>query len=154
MLNNKQLMFLCDRPWTSPWIKSISDELDIINHVITSQLSHYCDAISNRLWCHQQNEDWGRETSGHCVKIVIFMVIYGFLMSCEKWNNVCTLMTNCYCAHLSVIFVLISLLLRNSGNKHKSNPLMSIETVRHPSTYIILYLFMMFLEVLPGNTQF
>ena len=30
-------------------------------------------------------------------------------------------------------------LLRNSGNKHKNNPLVSAETVRHSSTYIILY---------------
>ena len=44
-------------------------------------------------------------------------------------------MTNCFCTYLSVIFVFIS-----SGNKHKNNPLMSTETVRHSSTYIILYL--------------
>ena len=31
------------------------------------------------------------------------------------------------------------LLLRNSGNKHKNNTLVSAETVRHSSTYIILY---------------
>ena len=30
-------------------------------------------------------------------------------------------------------------LLRNSGNKHQNNPLVSAETVRHSSTYIILY---------------
>ena len=47
--------FLHGRPWISPWIKSISNELDIIMHVIASQLSAYCDAISNRLWRHQQN---------------------------------------------------------------------------------------------------
>ena len=32
-------------------------------------------------------------------------------------------------------------LLRNSGNKHQNNPLVSAETIRHSSTYIILYLF-------------
>ena len=31
-------------------------------------------------------------------------------------------------------------LLRNSGNNHQNNPLVSAETVRHSSTYIILYL--------------
>ena len=31
-------------------------------------------------------------------------------------------------------------LLRNSGNKHKNNPLVSAETVRHSTTYIILNL--------------
>ena len=31
-------------------------------------------------------------------------------------------------------------LLRNSGNKHQNNPVVSAETVRHSSTYIILYI--------------
>ena len=30
-------------------------------------------------------------------------------------------------------------LLRNSGNKHQNNTLVGTETVRHSSTYIILY---------------
>ena len=30
-------------------------------------------------------------------------------------------------------------LLRNSGNNHQNNPLVSAETIRHSSTYIILY---------------
>ena len=30
-------------------------------------------------------------------------------------------------------------LLRNSGIKHQNNPLVSAETIRHSSTYIILY---------------
>ena len=32
-------------------------------------------------------------------------------------------------------------LLHNSGNKHQNNPLVSAETIRHSSTYIILYIF-------------
>ena len=32
-------------------------------------------------------------------------------------------------------------LLCNSGNKQQSNPLVSAETIRHSSSYIILYLF-------------
>ena len=40
-----------------------------------------------------------------------------------------------------VIFLcLFPSLLRNSGNKHKNNPLGSTETVRHSSTYIIPYI--------------
>ena len=35
-------------------------------------------------------------------------------------------------------------LLRNSGNKHQNNTLVSAETVRHSSTYIILYYISMF----------
>ena len=31
-------------------------------------------------------------------------------------------------------------LFRNSGNKHQNNPLVSAETIRHSSTYIILYI--------------
>ena len=34
-------------------------------------------------------------------------------------------------------------LLRNSGNKHQNNPLVSAETIRHSSTYIILYILAM-----------
>ena len=41
---------------------------------------------------------------------------------------------NCFLAHSSVILVF-----RNSGNKHQNNPLLSAETVRHSSAYIILY---------------
>ena len=32
-------------------------------------------------------------------------------------------------------------LLRKSGNKHQNNHLVSAETIRHSSTYIILYIF-------------
>ena len=38
-----------------------------------------------------------------------FSVIYGFVMSSEKYNNVCTLETNCLCTHPSAILVFISL---------------------------------------------
>ena len=34
-------------------------------------------------------------------------------------------------------------LIRNSGNKHQNNPLVSAETVRHSSAYIILNMFTM-----------
>ena len=43
-----------------------------------------------------------------------------------------SLVTNRFCAHSSVILVFI--------NKHQNNPLVSAETIRHSSTYIILYL--------------
>ena len=38
--------FLHDRSWISPWIKWISNELDITVHMIASQLSGHCDVIS------------------------------------------------------------------------------------------------------------
>ena len=77
-------IFSPDRPWISPWIKSISNELDITIHVIASQLSGHRDVISNRLWRHQQNENPASETRGRCVMIVVFIVICGFVMSCKK----------------------------------------------------------------------
>ena len=63
--------FLHDRPWISPWIKSISNDLYIIIHVITSQLSGHCDVLSNRLWRHQQNVNRAKERRGRCVKIIV-----------------------------------------------------------------------------------
>ena len=39
----------------------------------------------------------------------------------------------------ALFWCLFPSLLRNSGNKHQNNPLVSAETVRHSSTYIILY---------------
>ena len=87
--------FLHDRPWISPWTQSISNELDITIHVIASQLSRYCDIIRNRLWRHQQNEDRASKARGRCVKVVVFIFIYGFVMSYKKWNNVCILVPTC-----------------------------------------------------------
>ena len=78
------LFFLHDRPWISPWMKSKSKELDIIIHVIASQLSGHCDVNSNRLWRHQRNENRGSETRGRCVKIVVFIVIYEFIITRKK----------------------------------------------------------------------
>ena len=40
--------------------------------------------ISNHFWRHQQNRSIASETRGRCVIIVVFNVIYGFVMSCEK----------------------------------------------------------------------
>ena len=40
-----------------------------------------------------------------------------------------------------LFWYLFTSLLRNSGNKHQNNPLVSTETVCHWSTYISLYLF-------------
>ena len=78
------IYFLHDRPWISPWIKSISKGLDITCHVFASQLSGHCDAIANRLWRHQQSVKRASGTRGWCVKILVFSIIYGFVMSCKK----------------------------------------------------------------------
>ena len=39
-----------------------------------------------------------------------------------------------------LFWYLFPLLLRNSGHKHQNNPLVSAETIRHSSAYIILYI--------------
>ena len=72
-----------------------------------SQLSGHCDIIGNRLWRHQQNENRASETRGQCVKIVLFIVNYKFVMSCKKQNNVCTLVKSCFCTHLRVLLMFI-----------------------------------------------
>ena len=132
-------IFLHDRLWISPWIKSISNELDIAIDVIASQLSGHCNVIGNRLWRHQQNENWVSETQERCVKIVFlspfmdsFCCVRNKIMYVLSWRTVSAL--------TRVLFwCLFPSLLRNSGNKHQNNPLLSAETVRHSSTYIILY---------------
>ena len=132
--------FLHDRPWISPWIKSISNELDITIHVIAPQSSGHCDVIRNWLWHHQQNENWASETRGRCGKIVAFIVIMDYL--CRVRNEIMYVLSwRTVSALTRVLFwYLFPSLLRNSGNKHQNNPLVSAETVRHSSTYIILYI--------------
>ena len=76
-------VFLHDRSWISPWIKSISDALDITGHVFPSRVSGHCDVIGNRLWRHQQTEG-ERMSPGGVVKILVFSVIYDFVMSSKK----------------------------------------------------------------------
>ena len=103
-LMHVQVIFSHDRRWISPWMKSMSNEVDITIHVIASQLSGHYDVISNRLWRHQRNESRASETRGRCKKIVIFIVIYGLVMSCKEWNNVCTFVTNCFATFVTNCF--------------------------------------------------
>ena len=44
------------------------------------------------------------------------IIIYGFIMSCKKYNNICTLMMNCFCTDSSVIKVFISLITSQLGS--------------------------------------
>ena len=130
-------MDLHHRPWISLWIKSISNELDIIIHVIASQLSRYCDVISNQLWRHQQNDDRASQTRGRCVKIGALSSFMDPL--CRVRNKIMHVLSWRTVSVLTRVFFLY-LLLSNSGNKHKNNLLVSAETVRHSSAYIILYI--------------
>ena len=132
--------FLQDRLWISPWIKSISNKLDITIHVIASQLSGHCDVISDWLWRHQQNENWASEARGRCVKIVVLPSFIDSL--CRVRNKILYVLSWRTVSALTwvLFWCLFSSLLHYSGNKHQNNTLVSAETVRYSSTYIILYL--------------
>ena len=132
--------FLHDRPWISPWIISISNELDITIHVITSQLSGHCDVISDRLWHQQQNKT---ERMRHGADVLRSSFLSSFMdPSCRVWNKIMYVLSwRTVSALTRVLFwCLFPSLLRNSGNKHQNDPLVSAETVRHSSTQIILYI--------------
>ena len=135
--NNNYILH--DRPRVSRWIKSISNELDVVIHVFASQLSGHCDVISNRLWRHQQSENWVSETRERCPKIVV-LSLFMDSFCCVRNKIMYVLSRRTISAPTRVLFwCLFPSLLRNSGNKHQNNPLMIAETVRHSSTYIILY---------------
>ena len=114
-------VFLHDQPWISPWI---------------SQLSCHCDVSSNRLWRHQRNKDRASETGTMC-KDRRFMYslchVRNRMIYVLSWRTVSALTRVLFC-------YLFPSLLRNSGNKHQNNPLVSTQTVRHSSTYIIFYI--------------
>ena len=119
-ISAKYESFLHDLTWISPWIKSISNESDITNHVIASQLSGYCDVIRNRLWRHQQNENRASVTWGRCVKTV---VLSSFMPSlCHVRNKIMYVISwRTVSALTRVLFwCLFPSLLRNLGNKHQN----------------------------------
>ena len=95
--------------------------------MIASQMSRNCDVISNRLWRHQQN-DRANETFMDSLCCVRHILMY--VLSCRTASAPTRVSIMC----------LFPSLLRNPGNKHKNNLFVSAETVRHSSTYIILYL--------------
>ena len=134
-----KLPFLHDRPWISPWIKSISNELDITGHVFASQLSGHCDVIADRLWRHQQNVMRASEPRGLCVKILAWAPFMNSLFRVRNKIMYVQLWRTVYALTRVLFWCLFPSLLRNSGNKHQNNPLVSAQTVRHASTYIILY---------------
>ena len=55
-------------------------------------------------------------------------------------NNVWTRVTNCFSAHKRAIFVFVSWVAKQRGNKHKNDTRVRTETVHHESTYTILFL--------------
>ena len=76
--------------------------------------------------------------------VVCWMVSYiGNIICCQMLrateNNLCTRVTNCCSAHERIIFVFNSRVAKQRGAK-KNNTRVSAGTVRHASTYIILFL--------------
>ena len=133
------IYFVHDRPWISPWIKSISNELDIAIHVIASQLSCHCDVIGNRLWRHQQNENCVSETRERCVKIIVlssfmesFCCVRNKIMYVLSWWTI-SLLTRV------LFWCLFPSLLRNSENKLQNKPFVNAETVRHSNIHYSIY---------------
>ena len=117
--------FLHDRPWISPWIKSISNELDITCHVFVSQLPGHCDVIANPLWRHQQNVKRAREKRGWCVKILVLVSFMDSLCRVRNKIMYVLLWRTVYALTRVLYRCLFPSLLRNSGNQHQNNPLVS-----------------------------
>ena len=96
----------------------------------------------------------------HHLWIVAFIIIYGFVVLCKKSNDIYTLLSWrtvsvltrvlfwCLFPELRSVFVLTRVLFwclfpelrSNSGNQYQNNTRVSTETVRHESTYTILYI--------------
>ena len=89
-------VFLQDRLWISPWIKSISNELDIIIRVtiVWPSWHHHQAIVMSSTELKQREWDTG-------------MMCKDSL--CQVRNKIMSLVTNCFGAHLSVISVFISL---------------------------------------------
>ena len=95
---------------------------------------------ANRLWRHQQNENWASETQGD-VQRSSFLLLFlhslrrvrNKMMYAHSWRTV-------YALTRVLFWCLFPSLLRNTGNKHQNKPLMSAETICHSSVYIILYI--------------
>ena len=118
-------VFLHDRPWISSWIKSISNELDISCHVFASQLSGHYDVIANRLWRHQQNVKRASETRDDVWRSSFLASFMDSL--CRVRNKIIyvLLWRTVYALTRVLFWCLFPSLLRNSGNKHQNNPLVS-----------------------------
>ena len=69
---------------TWPALNIDMNKIDILRVTYHYSRNQVIMVINNWLWRHQQNKNWASETLGRCVKIIIFIIIDGFLMSCKK----------------------------------------------------------------------
>ena len=129
VMNNH--IFLQARTWLLPWIKSISNELDIIFHMPLSQLSGQsgyiivtssaidCDVISKRVR-HGDDRPFYHLLWIHYIRQEIKWCIYFH--------------DNLFMLTEGLFWCLFPSLLCNSGNKEQNNPLVSAKIVCHSST--------------------
>ena len=127
---NNLIIEVCDLNFVENYVKcheyhrEWNRYLNIIIHVIASQLFGHCDVIDNWLWRHQQNKNWASEAVYRSSFLSSFMdslcCVRNKIMHVLSWRTVSAR--------------------SNSWNKHQNNPLVSAETVHRPSTYIILYI--------------
>ena len=113
IFKSSDVHFLHDRPWISPWIKSISNELWRHQQSIVTSSS-----------AEQKPSEWDTGTMRKECRFI------DFSWRVRNKNNVCTLVTYCFCVHSNDILVFIS--------KHQNNPLVNAERVRNSSTFINL----------------
>ena len=100
--------------------------------VIVTSLAIDCDVISGT-----KAERVRRERYVKIVVLSSFMYslchVRNRMIYVLSWRTISVLTRVLFC-------YLFPPLLRNSGNKHQNNPLVSAQTVRHSSTYIIFYI--------------
>ena len=103
-------------------------------------------AVIHTMSWYRQPYEWCKiysisatETWSRCVKIVEFIIIYIFVMSCNL--KIMYVLSWTVYAFTSVLFLcLFPELQSNSRNKHQNNPLEREQTVRHSSPFTILYM--------------
>ena len=106
---------------------SIARDQTISEHDIVRTLcnvSHYTSSprMHRQLWRHHKNVNRPSGARCRCGEIVFLIVIHGFIMSCKKQNDACTVVTNYFCA--------------NSTDISQNIPLVSAWKVRHSNPYV------------------
>ena len=123
---------LHNQSWISPWIKLISNELDITAHIHASQLlcpiMHF--AITFDVLIRMYTEQM--RTRPNVWSASPWLSFIGSL--CYVSNKIMYVLS-------TVILVFISWAASQIRNKHQNKTRFSAQTVPHSSVYIVLYIF-------------
>ena len=131
---------------TRPAVNTTVNKIDIQR--VRYHYLRNCVTMVWSLWCHQQllvTTSADRKPSewdmGMMCKDCCFLKSFMDLL-CHVRNKIMYVLSWRTVSALTLVlfWCLFPLLLCNSGNKHQNYTLVSAETVRHSSTYIILYL--------------